>query len=113
VKHKFWALLVIAGAVSASDTSDMLAAHNAVRASVGVPPLVWSDRLAMRAQSWAETLLERNEFGHTPKSPYGQNIFKVSGGRVPPHKVVDEWAAEEAQRFCSRTTSPILSLRST
>ena len=42
-----------------SFSRDMLARHNAVRARVGMPPLAWSDRLAARAQDWADTLLAR------------------------------------------------------
>lgn len=94
VNHKLWVILFIAGAGHASETDDMLAAHNAVRANAGVPPLEWSSRLAMRAHSWAETLLARNEFAHSPKSPYGENLFKVSGAHVSPRQVVDQWAAE-------------------
>jgi uncharacterized protein YkwD len=37
----------------------MLAAHNAVRADVGVPPLSWSPSLAGDAAAWADTLAER------------------------------------------------------
>jgi uncharacterized protein YkwD len=39
-------------------------AHNAARLSVGVPPLIWSDRLAAVAQEWANTLLARNQLVH-------------------------------------------------
>ena len=82
MRHLTWVLLVIAGAANGSESSEMLAAHNALGAKVGVPPLVWSDRLATRAQSWAETLLAHNEFAHSPKSGFGENLFKVSHGHV-------------------------------
>src|SRR5690349_8036616 len=94
VKYKLWALLAIAGASQASETTDMLAAHNAVRARAGVPPLVWSGRLAAHAQSWAETLLAANKFVHNPKSPYGENLFEASGAQLPARQVVDQWDAE-------------------
>ena len=35
----------------------MLNAHNAIRARVGVPPLVWSEQLAEVAQDWANHLI--------------------------------------------------------
>src|SRR5215471_21517248 len=35
----------------------MLDAHNAIRARLGVPPLVWSLALAAFAQSWADKLI--------------------------------------------------------
>ena len=41
----------------ASIAEAMLDAHNAIRARVGVPPLVWSDQLAQVAQDWANHLI--------------------------------------------------------
>jgi len=73
---------------------DMLARHNAVRARVGMPPLAWSDRLAARAQDWADTLLGRKQFIHRPNSTYGENLFEITGAAASPAQVVDAWAAE-------------------
>ena len=73
---------------------DMLAAHNAVRARVKVPPLTWSDALAARAQEWAHTLLERHQFEHRPNSTYGENLFEIDGASTTPARVMDSWAAE-------------------
>ena len=43
----------------------MLAAHNAVRARVGVPALVWSDRLdAVYVERWAALRRDRDHAGH-------------------------------------------------
>ena len=61
---------------------DTLADHNAVRERVGVAALQWSDRLATRAQDWADTLLARKQFAHRPNSPYGENLFEIRGGGV-------------------------------
>ena len=72
----------------------ILVAHNSVRHKLGVPPLVWSDRLAARAQEWAENLLAKNQFRHQPGSPYGENLFEMQGAHASPTQVVDEWAAE-------------------
>jgi uncharacterized protein YkwD len=73
---------------------DMLAIHNAVRARVGVAPLAWSDRLAARAQDWADTLLARKQFIHRPNSTYGENLFAITGAAASPAQVVNAWAAE-------------------
>jgi pathogenesis-related protein 1 len=73
---------------------DMLASHDAVRARVGVAPLVWSDRLAARAQDWADTLLARRQFNHRPNSHYGENLFEITGAPASPAQVVNAWAAE-------------------
>jgi uncharacterized protein YkwD len=76
--------------------AEMIAAHNAVRLSVGVPPLVWSDRLANLAKEWAETLLARNQFVHRPHLSVGENLFDSKGpdAHTSPTLVVQAWAAE-------------------
>jgi pathogenesis-related protein 1 len=73
---------------------DMLASHNAVRARVGVAPLVWSDRLSAVAQDWANTLLARKQFAHRPKSAYGENLYEMDGANATPAEVVSAWAGE-------------------
>ena len=72
----------------------MLAVHNAVRARVGAAPLTWSDRLAERAQDWADTLSARKQFVHRPNSTYGENLFTITGAAVSSAQVVNAWAAE-------------------
>lgn len=72
----------------------MLDAHNAVRRSVGTPPLVWSDGLAERARDWADTLLARGQFSHRPNGKYGENLFEIMGAAATPMQVVNDWASE-------------------
>jgi pathogenesis-related protein 1 len=72
----------------------MLAAHNAVRAHVGVTPLKWSDRLADQAQSWANHLLTGDRLAHRPDHLYGENLFEIAGAQTSPEHVVETWAAE-------------------
>jgi pathogenesis-related protein 1 len=74
--------------------SPLLAAHNSLRATLKIPPLTWSDKLAARAQDWAATLLARGELIHRPKSPYGENIFDIAGSSASPERVVEAWASE-------------------
>jgi uncharacterized protein YkwD len=84
-----------AAAPAASSLSrDMLAGHNAVRARVAMPPLTWSDRLAARAQDWADTLLARKQFIHRPNSSYGENLFEITGAAASPAQVINAWAEE-------------------
>ena len=95
MRHTSWLLIVLAGtggaqwrrfgegqpAIAPSSLArDMLTVHGAVRARVGVAPLAWSDRLAARAQDWADTLLARRQFVHRPNSIYGENLFEINGG---------------------------------
>ena len=72
----------------------MLAAHNAVRSRVAVPPLVWSDQLAEVAQDWAKHLIATGSFSHRPDNSYGENLYSISGGTASPAQVVGYWAAE-------------------
>jgi len=109
MRHTFWLLIVLVGTGGAQWRNfgegrpaiapptlkrDMLAAHNAVRAPVGITPLAWSDRLAARSQDWANTLLARRQFAHRPKSPYGENLFEITGAAASPAQVVTAWAGE-------------------
>lgn len=74
--------------------TEMLAAHNTVRARLKIPPLTWSDKLAAQAQRWADSLLARKQFAHRPKSPYGENLFEIEGALASPAQVVGDWASE-------------------
>ena len=109
MRRAIWLLVILAGTTAAQRrpirnrgqadeqsaiAREMLDAHNRVRAGVGVPQLVWSRPLAAYAQDWAARLLTRRQFAHRPDSEYGENLFMISGGTVPPAKVVNEWASE-------------------
>jgi uncharacterized protein YkwD len=74
----------------------MLAAHNAVRATVKAPPLAWSQNLAHVAQEWANTLIGQRAITHRPKSKYGENIYVVEGSKATAEKAVERWASEAA-----------------
>jgi pathogenesis-related protein 1 len=76
--------------------TDILAAHNAVRSRIGIPPLKWSARLADQAQGWANRLLAENRFVHRPDNKYGENVFEITGTNASPAHVVYEWDAEAA-----------------
>ena len=81
------------------------AAHNAIRERVGAPPLIWDDRLAATAQSWANRCIDkaapRGVIDHNPDRSLGhpwyvgENLF-ASTARVSAQKAVDAWAAEVA-----------------
>lgn len=71
-----------------------LTAHNQVRASVGLPALAWSEPLAAYAQKWADSLIQTGAFRHRSNSPYGENLFEITGGSTTPAEVVSDWASE-------------------
>jgi pathogenesis-related protein 1 len=70
----------------------MLAAHNGVRQTTGVPPLRWSATLAARAEKWAKTLAATG--ASRMEGIPGQNIGYTSAGRVDAAGIVAAWAAE-------------------
>ena len=72
----------------------MFQAHNSIRRNLGLPPLAWSDRLAARAQEWAQNLLATGKFMHNPKTPHGENLYEITGAQALPDEVVRAWASE-------------------
>jgi pathogenesis-related protein 1 len=82
------------GRSPASMAQAMLDAHNAIRARVGIRPLVWSDQLARVAQDWANHLIATGSFGHRPNNQYGENAYTISGSTTSPAQVVGYWAGE-------------------
>ncbi len=76
----------------------LLAAHNAERARVGVPPLRWADDLESEARVWARELIASNSFAHDPaRHGHGENLWTGWGGRAwTPEDMVGDWVAEKA-----------------
>jgi pathogenesis-related protein 1 len=89
----------------------MLEAHNRVRTSLGLAPLVWSGKLAGYAQRWAQHLavnngctMQHRSHAHANEWDVGENLYwasplKWSDGReevqtVNAADVADSWASE-------------------
>ena len=79
------------------------AAHNLVRAGVGVAPLFWDDRLAASAQAWADQCIDADNNGlidHNPNRsagfPWyvGENILG-SAGAATAEVAVAVWSSEQ------------------
>jgi pathogenesis-related protein 1 len=94
--HLVFGLFVAASALAQPqvEPGEMLQAHNMIRRNLGLPPLAWSDKLAARAQEWAQNLLAKGKFLHNSKTPYGENLFEITGARAQPAEVVRAWASE-------------------
>ena len=77
---------------------DLVAAQNALREKVGVPPLTWSDDLAKVAQQYAENLMIRGTFVHSNDRRYGENLYMISGpgASASPFEVITAWGSESA-----------------
>ena len=54
---------------AADFTNNILAVHNRERAAVGVPPLVWNDKLAADAKAWADNMAVTHKFVHCGYTP--------------------------------------------
>lgn len=84
------------------------AAHNKVRAELGLPALVWTPALARFAQAWADKLQKRGcDLQHRPSrgadaQKYGENLYWGSGKRSSVDEVVGDWVAERKD-FNART----------
>jgi len=86
------------GRPSTPEEARLLAAHNAERARVGAPALIWSDALEVEARDWARTLIETGRFAHDPRPHgHGENLWTGWGSRLfTPEDMVGEWIAERA-----------------
>ncbi len=78
---------------SQDSTAELLAAHNQYRASLGLPPLHWSSRLADKAKQWAEHLAQIGQLVH---SGSGQNLAMASAGSESLTQLVQLWGNEQS-----------------
>jgi hypothetical protein len=88
--------------VHAADTgfaARILTRHNAERASVGVPPLVWDGNLAADAAVWARHLAVTRRFEHAPDAqnaePQGENLWMGTAKAYAYEDMVDGWIEEK------------------
>ncbi len=77
----------------------MMSGHNAARAEVGVPPLVWSDTLATTARSYAEEMARTGKFAHAhqPQDPTreGENLWTGTRYAYTYDEMIGHWVAEK------------------
>ncbi|WGM38146.1 CAP family protein [Caulobacter sp. NIBR1757] len=76
--------------------SRVLAAHNAVRAQVGTPPLQWNSRLAADARAWADTLARKGRLQHDDQRSQGENLWMGTANFFSIEEMVGAWAEERA-----------------
>lgn len=92
--------LLIGGTAARADFDQrLLAAQNAERAAVGVPPLAWNDQLATEARAWANQMAATGRFEHSPdeadKIPEGENLWAGTPRAYSPEAMVRLWADEK------------------
>lgn len=73
--------------------------HDAVRAEVGLPPLVWSDELAAGARRYAQTLARTGRFEHSPESlaanRIGENLWTGTRSAYRYDEMIGHWRSEK------------------
>lgn len=75
----------------------LLAAHNAERAAVGAPPLVWDQTLADHAASYGPTLANLRRLIHSPRAGRPgerENLAMAWHGTMSPEDLVAMWSRE-------------------
>ena len=77
------------------EISEILDAHNAYRAEVGVPGLSWSSSLANSAQAWADYLADANIIEHSQANGYGENIWAGTRDAYSLTDMVNSWGSEK------------------
>lgn len=88
--------LPLAATAGDATRKDWLEAHNAERALVGVPSLVWSARAERQARAWASELARRGRFEHSGVAGMGENLYATAGSGSPSAvEAVAEWASEK------------------
>jgi hypothetical protein len=79
-------------AATSIDIDEILTAHNAYRAPLGLTSLHWSISLAAKAQHWAEHLVQIGRMEH---SGPGQNLAMATAGTQSLTALVDLWGNEQ------------------
>ena len=75
----------------------ILAAHNAVRASVGLPPLIWDNELGNGAATYAAQMAMTNIFQHSNRAArpgVGENLWMGTRGAYSVETMVGAWTSE-------------------
>jgi len=82
-----------------SQASRFLAPHNAARRAVRVRPLAWDAGLERHARRYAETRARAGCALEHSHGPYGENLFRGSGGGWTPEAVVAAWVVKERAMY--------------
>jgi hypothetical protein len=76
----------------------IVAAHNAERMQIGMPPLTWDSTLAEGAAAYAQQLAATGIFAHSDRSKrrgIGENLWMGSHGYFSVEAMVGGWSAEK------------------
>jgi hypothetical protein len=89
--------LLMAQAPADGSLQRVLAAQNAARAELGLPPLAWNGTLAGQAKQWADHLAGTREFRHGvgTSSGQGENLWEGTHGAYTPEEMAGAWVEEK------------------
>jgi hypothetical protein len=98
-------MLLLAAPATAQDFAAqfprrMVAAHNAPRTALGVPPLVWDPALGTTAAAYAQQIAFTGRFAHSDRSRrrgIGENLWNGTHGAFSIEAMVGAWASERRQ----------------
>lgn len=82
------------GAKGRQDASGCLQVHNMLRALHNVPDLQWDSKLADFAKKRSEHMARTGKFQHEPGTPYGENLYMISGTGTGCSAMVKMWYNE-------------------
>jgi pathogenesis-related protein 1 len=91
-----------ASRLTPQEVRQLLASHNEARLDVGLAEVVWSDRLAVYAQEWADHLASTSRrMEHRPhsgrwKQEHGENLFMGTAGYYGVTDAVAVWVKEKS-----------------
>ncbi|HEX4302378.1 MAG TPA: CAP domain-containing protein [Rhizomicrobium sp.] len=91
--------IAVRSAAAAGFQADILSAHNAERAAVGVPLLRWDPLLADHAAIWAAHLAELGTLQHSAPAERpgeGENLWMGTAGRYSTAEMIAGWSGEKA-----------------
>ncbi len=74
---------------------EVLAVHNKHRAEQGIPPLAWSERLAVHAMQWANHLAQSGQLRHSKVLGEGENLWMGKTERFSDAQKVEHWVSEK------------------
>ena len=79
----------------------LLASHNRERATLGIKPLAWDEKLASDATRYAEHLVHVGYLVHSEDNPddpdpQGENLWAGTHGYYGPESMVGLWIAEKS-----------------
>jgi pathogenesis-related protein 1 len=87
--------------LTVQEVQQLIRLHNKARADVGVSPVVWSKKLSIYAQEWADNLASIDcNLKHRPhsgkwKQEYGENLFMGTSGYYGVADAVRSWESEK------------------